>query len=135
MHGSFTPPPCSLLSLAIQADKYGVPRMCFVNKMDRTGANFYRAVDMIKASGTLSSPLLPCCPDFLPSVAVVIRDGHEVALFVPAARDSRAWLPSTVGIRYILLELLSLLCCVESAPSSIPSNVCRRSRFQTPHCS
>ena len=30
-----------------QADKYNVPRMCFVNKMDRTGANFYRCVDMI----------------------------------------------------------------------------------------
>ena len=31
-----------------QADKYSVPRMCFVNKMDRAGANFYRCVDMIK---------------------------------------------------------------------------------------
>ncbi|MCP5362035.1 MAG: elongation factor G [Hyphomicrobiales bacterium] len=30
-----------------QADKYGVPRMCFVNKLDRTGADFYRCVDMI----------------------------------------------------------------------------------------
>ena len=30
-----------------QADKYGVPRVCFVNKMDRMGANFYRCVDMI----------------------------------------------------------------------------------------
>ncbi len=30
-----------------QADKYGVPRICFVNKMDRTGANFFRNVDMI----------------------------------------------------------------------------------------
>ncbi len=30
-----------------QADKYNVPRICFVNKMDRTGANFYRCVDMI----------------------------------------------------------------------------------------
>jgi elongation factor G len=30
-----------------QADKYRVPRMCFVNKMDRIGANFYRTVDMI----------------------------------------------------------------------------------------
>ncbi len=30
-----------------QADKYGVPRMCFVNKMDRDGANFYRCVSMI----------------------------------------------------------------------------------------
>jgi len=31
-----------------QANKYRVPRMCFVNKMDRTGANFYRTVDMIR---------------------------------------------------------------------------------------
>ena len=31
-----------------QADKYGVPRICLINKMDRMGANFYRAVDMIK---------------------------------------------------------------------------------------
>ncbi|CAA0820579.1 Elongation factor G- chloroplastic [Striga hermonthica] len=30
-----------------QADKYGVPRICFVNKMDRLGANFYRTRDMI----------------------------------------------------------------------------------------
>ncbi len=30
-----------------QADKYGVPRICFVNKMDRTGANFFRTVTMI----------------------------------------------------------------------------------------
>jgi elongation factor G len=31
-----------------QADKYHVPRMCFVNKMDRTGANFFRVVDQIR---------------------------------------------------------------------------------------
>ncbi|MDR1694922.1 MAG: elongation factor G [Lactobacillaceae bacterium] len=30
-----------------QADKYGVPRFCFCNKMDRIGANFYRCIDMI----------------------------------------------------------------------------------------
>ncbi len=30
-----------------QADKYSVPRICFVNKMDRIGADFYRCVDMI----------------------------------------------------------------------------------------
>ena len=33
-----------------QADKYGVPRICFVNKMDRMGANFFRTVDMIKGN-------------------------------------------------------------------------------------
>ena len=31
-----------------QADRYRVPRMAFVNKMDRTGADFFRVVDMIK---------------------------------------------------------------------------------------
>ena len=31
-----------------QADKYGVPRICFVNKMDRMGADFARCVDMIR---------------------------------------------------------------------------------------
>jgi elongation factor G len=31
-----------------QADRYGVPRICFVNKLDRTGAEFMRCVDMIK---------------------------------------------------------------------------------------
>ncbi len=31
-----------------QADRYNVPRMCFINKMDRMGANFYDALDSIK---------------------------------------------------------------------------------------
>jgi elongation factor G len=31
-----------------QADKYNVPRMCFINKLDRTGADFYKDVDSIK---------------------------------------------------------------------------------------
>ncbi len=31
-----------------QADKYGVPRICYVNKMDRTGANFFGVVEQIK---------------------------------------------------------------------------------------
>ncbi|KAF0092712.1 MAG: elongation factor G [Fusobacteria bacterium] len=31
-----------------QADKYGVPRIAYINKMDRTGANFFNGVDMIK---------------------------------------------------------------------------------------
>ncbi len=32
-----------------QADRYSVPRICFVNKMDRTGASFERAIDMIRS--------------------------------------------------------------------------------------
>jgi len=31
-----------------QADKYNVPRMCFINKMDRTGADFYYVLDTIR---------------------------------------------------------------------------------------
>src|SRR5204862_6050794 len=31
-----------------QADRYGVPRICFVNKLDRTGADFWRGVESIK---------------------------------------------------------------------------------------
>ena len=31
-----------------QADKYNVPRMVFVNKMDKIGADFFRSVEMIK---------------------------------------------------------------------------------------
>ena len=31
-----------------QADKYRVPRICFINKMDRVGANFQRTIDMIR---------------------------------------------------------------------------------------
>jgi elongation factor G len=31
-----------------QADRYRVPRFCFVNKLDRTGADFWRVVDMIR---------------------------------------------------------------------------------------
>ncbi len=31
-----------------QANRYGVPRICFINKMDRIGSNFFRAVDMFR---------------------------------------------------------------------------------------
>ncbi len=41
-----------------QADKYAVPRMCFVNKMDRMGASFERCVDMmVTRLGAVPVPL------------------------------------------------------------------------------
>ena len=42
-----------------QADKYKVPRFCFVNKLVRTGADFFRCVDMIRdRNKTMSEKLL-----------------------------------------------------------------------------
>src|SRR5260370_6705420 len=40
-----------------QADKYHVPRICFINKMDRTGANFWPTVDRI--TQRLNAPPAP----------------------------------------------------------------------------
>ena len=45
-----------------QADRYDVPRICFVNKMDRTGAEFHRCVDMI-VSRLNATPLRAAAPD------------------------------------------------------------------------
>ena len=42
-----------------QADKYGVPRIVFVNKMDKTGADFYRCVEEIKHQGRRPTDLHP----------------------------------------------------------------------------
>ncbi len=41
-----------------QADKYRVPRICFVNKMDRTGADVFRCVDMIRERFGVETALL-----------------------------------------------------------------------------
>jgi hypothetical protein len=44
-----------------QADKYHVPRMIFVNKMDKIGADFYRSVEMIEgASWAQRLPSFSC---------------------------------------------------------------------------
>ncbi len=58
-----------------QANKYAVPRMCFVNKLDRTGADFFRCVDMI-VERLNSTPLVMQLPigaeqDFLGVVDLV----------------------------------------------------------------
>ena len=45
-----------------QADKYNVPRMCFVNKMDQLGADFYFAVDTIIKRPLAAKPLVMQLP-------------------------------------------------------------------------
>ena len=44
-----------------QANKYNVPRFCYVNKMDRIGANFYRTVEMVE-SRLQANPLVTQLP-------------------------------------------------------------------------
>jgi GTP-binding protein EngB required for normal cell division len=63
---------CALLNLAcvvsshdacmcMQADKYGVPRICFVNKMDRMGADFFNTVKMIISNLGATPLVLQVC--------------------------------------------------------------------------
>jgi elongation factor G len=63
-----------------QADRYRVPRMCFVNKMDRTGADFGRTVDMI-VDRLNANPLVLQLPwgseaDFHGVIDLVEMKGH-----------------------------------------------------------
>jgi hypothetical protein len=74
-----------------QADKYNVPRMCFVNKMDRTGADFYNCVDMIKSNlGANAAVLQVATPPARVAVAVAVA---------VACPHSPVWL----GVRHISL--------------------------------
>jgi elongation factor G len=63
-----------------QADRYGVPRICFINKLDRTGADFYYDVDSIVAR-LGAKPLVMQLPigaeaDFMGVVDLVEMKGH-----------------------------------------------------------
>ena len=75
-----------------QADKYRVPRICFVNKMDRVGADFFRCVDMI-ADRLGAVPLvtqLPLgCEAGYRGVIDLVRDRAVV------------WRDETLGAEYI----------------------------------
>jgi elongation factor G len=79
-----------------QADKYGVPRICFVNKMDRVGANFERCVEMIKDRlGAL--PLVCQLPIGVESDFVGIVDLIEM-------KEVR-WREDTLGAQFDVVEI------------------------------
>jgi elongation factor G len=79
-----------------QADKYGVPRICFINKMDRVGADFFHAIDTIVDR-------LKCRP-----VAIQIPIGAEdqfkgiVDLITMKARE---WRDETLGAEFDEIEI------------------------------
>jgi elongation factor G len=79
-----------------QADKYGVPRICFVNKMDRIGANFFRCVDMIKDRlGAI--PLVTQLPIGVEADFVGIVDLVEMKAI--------KWQEETLGAKFDLTEI------------------------------
>jgi elongation factor G len=79
-----------------QADKYRVPRICFCNKMDRTGANFWRCLDMIQ--------------ERLGANAVVVNFpiAHEAAFtgVIDVLRNHAVvWLEETLGAKFEIREI------------------------------
>ena len=79
-----------------QADKYGVPRICFVNKMDRTGANFYRTVDMI-VDRLGAKPLVTQLP--------IGSEGEYKGLVDLVSNKAIIWLEETLGAKFEVVEI------------------------------
>jgi elongation factor G len=74
-----------------QADKYGVPRICFINKMDRVGADYYHAIDTI-------IDRLKCRP-----VAIQLPVGAEdqfKGTVDLVTMKARIWRDETLGAQY-----------------------------------
>jgi elongation factor G len=74
-----------------QAEKYNVPRMCFVNKLDRTGANFEMCVEMIK-DRLGARPLVLYLPIGIESSLIGLVDLVENRAIV--------WLDESLGAKF-----------------------------------
>ena len=79
-----------------QADKYNVPRICFINKMDRVGADFFHAMDTIVAR-------LKCKP-----VAIQLPIGAEdqfKGVIDLVDQKAYVWHDETLGAQYDVIEI------------------------------
>ena len=79
-----------------QADKYKVPRICFVNKLDRTGADFFRCVEMIKER-LGSKPLVMQIPVGIESDLKGVIDLVKMKAII--------WKDEKLGAEYELTEI------------------------------
>jgi elongation factor G len=79
-----------------QADKYSVPRICFVNKMDRTGANFFRTVDMI-VDRLGATPLVLHLP--------IGSEAEFVGLVDLIQMKAVRWKDEAMGAEYVLEDI------------------------------
>ncbi len=98
-----------------QADKYAVPRICFVNKMDRTGASFERTIGMIvdrlKAKPAVLQLPIGAESDFIgiidliDSVAYMYTDDTGQAIETVAIPDNLA--DAAAAARQLLIEVIA----------------------------
>jgi elongation factor G len=79
-----------------QADKYGVPRICFINKMDRVGADFYRSVETIV--DRLSARPVPI------QLPVGAEDQFKGVIDLVTMK-ARLWRDETLGAKYDDVEI------------------------------
>ncbi|MGV3760380.1 MAG: elongation factor G [Actinomycetota bacterium] len=79
-----------------QANKYGVPRMCFVNKMDRLGADFFKALDSIKERLGANTAVLQ-----LPIGA----EGNYKGVIDLINMKALVWLDEELGAKWEILDI------------------------------
>jgi elongation factor G len=79
-----------------QANKYNVPRICFVNKMDRLGADFYAALDSIKDRLEANTAVLQ-----LPIGA----EGNYKGIVDLVTMDALVWLDEELGAKWEVQEI------------------------------
>ena len=79
-----------------QADKYRVPRMCFVNKMDRLGADFFAALDSIKDRLGANTAVVQ-----LPIGA----EGHYKGVIDLVTMQALVWLDEDLGAKWEVREI------------------------------
>src|SRR5579863_7781536 len=79
-----------------QADKYSVPRICFINKMDRVGADFYHSVDTIVDR-------LKCRP--VPIQLPVGAEDQFKGVIDLVEMKALIWLDETLGAEYKTVEI------------------------------
>jgi elongation factor G len=79
-----------------QADKYRVPRICFINKMDRVGADFFRSIDTIVDR-------LRCRP--VPIQLPIGAEDQFKGVIDLVSMKARVWLDETLGADYEEIEI------------------------------
>jgi elongation factor G len=79
-----------------QADKYKVPRICFVNKMDRIGANFFRCVDMI-VDRLGARPLVAQLP--------IGSESEFAGIIDLVAMKAAVWRDESLGAKFDIVEI------------------------------